>query len=172
MWVAEPGRDFFSSHDKTATLDYEMVRAADPMRSMRARGPNGATEWRAGCSAVVATGLNRSSHVEQDAFALHSAAAAAAGLSQRVSHINCQVNALVVVAPAALAAAVFDAALDTSLAASLSPPPSPPPPSPPKLWLAGSGCSCWCWGWCFQCCSCWSCCCCSAAEKGPGCHRK
>ena len=97
-----------------------MVRAADPMRSMRARGPNGATEWRAGCSAVVATGLNRSSHVEQDAFALHSAAAAAAGLSQRVSHRNCQVNALVVVAPAALAAAVFDAALATSLAASLA----------------------------------------------------
>ena len=117
-WLSQA--KIFSSYDPTATLDYEMVRAADPMRSMRARGPNGATEWRAGCSAVVATGLNRSSHVEQDAFALHSAAAAAAGLSQRVSHRNCQVNALAVVAPAALAAAVYDAALATSLAASLA----------------------------------------------------
>ena len=40
--------------------------------------------------------------------------------SQRVSHENYQVNALAVVAPAALATAVYDAALATSLAASLA----------------------------------------------------
>ena len=50
-----------------------------------------------------------------------------------MTHRNCQVHVLVVVASAALTAAVYDAALATYLAAHNSPPPLPPPPSPPKL---------------------------------------
>ena len=51
---------------------------------------------------------------------MQTAAAAAGPVFQRVTHRNCQVHALVVVASAALTAAVCDAALATSLAASLA----------------------------------------------------
>ena len=90
------------------------------MRRGGALGPDGAFRWRRGCSVNMRHGWHGSSHGKLGNSIQNWGSCCSSPNSQRVSHGNGQVNALAVVAPAALAAAVYDAALATSLAASLA----------------------------------------------------
>ena len=127
-----PAAPFFGC-GTTTIMDCESDWAAGLQRCEGGCGPGEAAEWRWGCPADVAYGLDRSPRKERSKKSMQAGAAAAGPIFQRVTHRNRQVNVLVVVASAALAAAVYDAALATYLAAHNSPPPLPPPPSPPKL---------------------------------------
>ena len=104
----------------TATTICDNGRAAARSRREEPCEPDETTTRRHRVLAAMADGISASPHAAR-VNRLDGIGAAAAPLSsQRVSHENCQVNALAVVAPAALATAVYDAALATSLAASLA----------------------------------------------------
>ena len=119
--MAKPGRTiFWLRHDHDHGLRVGLGGAAGLQRCEGGCGPGEAAEWRWGCPADVAYGLDRSPRKERSKKSMQAGAAAAGPIFQRVTHRNRQVNVLVVVASAALAAAVYDAALATYLAASLA----------------------------------------------------
>ena len=104
----------------TATTICDNGRAAARSRREEPCEPDETTTRRHRVLAAMADEISASPHAARGNRLDGIGAAAAPLSSQRVSHENCQVNALAVVAPAALATAVYDAALATSLAASLA----------------------------------------------------
>ena len=108
------------AHNTITTMGCDNRRAAASTRCGGAPGPEAAPgQWQR-YTAGSAAARRQPAQANRGLSAQHWGSCAAAPNFQRVSHRNCQVTALVVVAPAALAAAVFDAALATSLAASLA----------------------------------------------------